>query len=244
MGDPNAPVNPGDSGNGTPPSGPGIPGGSPGMQPLPGQFPANSVMGAGAQGGSTLPPGFNPASMPGMPQFPGQLGNPVNSVNPPDSSGGLPSPQPGTTPGAQPNPLDMINRMLTQPRPNGPPTANPTSGNTIGGGIAGFASKLDADSIMTCADHTNYTEWEFIFDPSKWKGPADPRKTLVGTPAGSGASSGAGNFGLIGGPATPTAVTGQNQGRAQGGMAGGTQGGTQGGTMNGICGMEARPGIQ
>ncbi len=249
--DPNAPVNPGDSGSGTaPPSGPGIPGGSPGIQPLPGQFPINSGMG---QGGGTLPPGFNPGSMPGMPgapgvpgmpQFPGQLGGAANSNNSTDQSGNPPIfPQPGTGPNGQLSPQQLIGNLLTQPRQGGMPTANPTSGNTIGGGIAGFASKLDSDSIMTCADHTNYTEWEFIFDPSKWKGPADPRKTLVGTPAGNNSSSGSnpspmpqpqpssgGQSGL-----QPT-VPGPNQGR--------TPGATQGGNMNGICGMEARPGIQ
>jgi hypothetical protein len=142
----------------------------------------------------------------------------------------------------------MIGRLLTQPRPGGMPTANPNpNGTTFGGGIAGFASKLDADAIMTCADHTNYSEWEFIFDPSKWKGPADPRKTAIGTPAGSLASGGSnpgGGTGLAlpnspgatGGP-TIGSPPGQNQNQ-------GRPGGTQGGNLGTICGMEARPGIQ
>ena len=40
-------------------------------------------------------------------------------------------------------------------------------GDEVGGGIAGFASTAEADSIMIYNDHQNYSEWEFIFDPAK-----------------------------------------------------------------------------
>jgi hypothetical protein len=58
----------------------------------------------------------------------------------------------------------------------------------MGNGMAGVASKLDADSIMVCADHTNYKEWEFIYDPSQWKPPAKPN-TQVGVPIGNSQNS-------------------------------------------------------
>jgi hypothetical protein len=259
-GDPNAPVNPGDPGNAAaPPPGPVLPGGSPGIQPLPGQLPIPPQMGAGP-GGGTLPPGVPPGGIPGLPggppQFPGQPGNPVNPNIPPNSGFGNPSnpsgfspfQQPGAGPGGQLTPQQLIGNLLTQPRPGGMPTANPNpNGSTFGGGIAGFASKLDADSIMTCADHTNYSEWEFIFDPTKWKAPADPRKTVTGTPAGSPASGGSnpgGGTGLFSpnspggaGGQTIGSQPGQNQNQAR-------PGGTQGGNLGNICGMEARPGIQ
>jgi hypothetical protein len=55
----------------------------------------------------------------------------------------------------------------------------------IGGGIAGVASKFDAEGIMVYGDHTNYKEWEFVFDPTKWRPPPNPlaSSTPTGTPA-------------------------------------------------------------
>jgi type II secretory pathway pseudopilin PulG len=138
-----------------------------------------------------LPPG-----VPGAPansQFPGGV-SPYPIV---PGANGLPPgfPQPGTSTNGQPlTPGQLLNTLLTTPRPGGMPTAVPTPGSiAIGGGIAGFASTLDADSIMVCADHSNYKEWEFLFDPSKWKGPANPNTQLGGTPSGSNKPSTAGN---------------------------------------------------
>jgi hypothetical protein len=89
------------------------------------------------------------------------------------------------------SPATLLNNLLTQPRPGGMPTVSGAAGTTgaIGGGIAGFASTVDADSIMVCADHSNYKEWEFIFDPTKWKAPANPNTKLGGTPVGQPAGS-------------------------------------------------------
>ncbi len=53
----------------------------------------------------------------------------------------------------------------------------------MGGGIAGVASNEDEDSIMTYADHTNYSEWEFVFDPTKWHVPPNPNQGTIGTSA-------------------------------------------------------------
>jgi type II secretory pathway pseudopilin PulG len=264
-GDANASGNPGDSGAQP----------APNPLPVPPQTGAGLASGSGNAGqggafGTPMPPGIPP----GQPSYPGQLGAAVNSnvqpnspfVNGPNPNGN-PSffPQPGTTMG-QISPQQLIGNLLTQPRPGGMPTAVPNANSTIGGGIAGVASKLDDDSIMTCGDHTNYAEWEFIFDPSKWKGPADPRKALVGTPAGSGSSSGS-----SAGPGMGTPVGGApgmgapgvgGPGMGAPGMSGpggpgapsfGSSpaanqnrgvGGAQGGNFGTICGMEARPGIQ
>jgi hypothetical protein len=58
----------------------------------------------------------------------------------------------------------MIRNMLTQP------TQRPGLGGTqniIGAGIAGVASKLEAEGIKSYNDRTKYNEWEFIYDPRK-----------------------------------------------------------------------------
>ena len=126
-----------------------------------------------------------------------------------------------------------------------PPQVLQNGSNTIGGGMAGIASKLDADAIMVCGDHTNYAEWEFIFDPTKWKGPADPRKAVIGTPVGSNQNSPLG--GNTQGPnmpqSTPTGMTGPGGGTTPG-VGGTVQPGGSQGSSNATCGMEARPGIQ
>jgi hypothetical protein len=57
----------------------------------------------------------------------------------------------------------MIQRILTTPRPGGLPGAgNP--GQTIGGGIAGVATKYEGDSIKVYKERQKYQEWEFIYD--------------------------------------------------------------------------------
>jgi len=95
-------------------------------------------------------------------------------------------PQPGTTPGTQgPNAAaEMINRILTTPRPGGMPAAG--TGQTMGGGIAGVASNGEGEGVMVYNDRSLYKEWEFIFDPSKVKPLPNPNAvgaTLNGTPA-------------------------------------------------------------
>jgi hypothetical protein len=78
----------------------------------------------------------------------------------------------------------MIQQILTTPRPGGMPGA--TGGPTMGGGIAGFASTADSEGIMVYNDRTNYKEWEFVFDLTKFKNPPNPLNGSnggVGTPA-------------------------------------------------------------
>jgi hypothetical protein len=124
-------------------------------------------------------------------QYPGMPGQPVNS----QYGGVSPTPyqttgSPGSIPGFQqpgmnlsqqnPSAQDMINRAIFGPRPGGAPQIN-TGGALIGGsGIAGFASKADAESIMVYNDRTNYGEWEFVFDPAKVKPPTNPVSGATG----------------------------------------------------------------
>ena len=122
-------------------------------------------------------------------------GVPVNSqmggVSPsygtaPGSNGNPPGfGQPGMTinPQAQNAAAQMIGQILTQPRPGGMPQANTTGVGIMGGGIAGFASTADEDSIMVYNDQTNYSTWEFVFDPNKQKPLANPNGGGIGTPA-------------------------------------------------------------
>ena len=250
---------------------------------------ANSNSGFGMSGGTSSFGGSTSTTAPsGVPGVPGAPANSVYGGSPYQVQG-----QPGAAPTAPPGSVqNMLNSILMQPRPGGAPAgggattgtgmntsniggaptgtpfANPTGmGTSIGGGLAGVASTVDADSIMVCGDHSNYKEWEFIFDPSKWKAPANPNTQLGGTPAGSnnntasslntGSNSGPGgsttgsgpgngpggpgSFGSSGGPGGPGQPgAGQRNTQAQGqsGMPG------QQGNFGNVCGMEARPGAR
>jgi hypothetical protein len=91
-----------------------------------------------------------------------------------------------------------------------PPSLMP--GTTMGGGIAGVASKYDADGIMVINDRTAINEWEFIFDQTKYRAPVNP---VGGTPGQPIAPMGAGG---AGGPAGPgTAPGGMGAGPMTGG---------------------------
>jgi hypothetical protein len=72
--------------------------------------------------------------------------------------------------------LEMINRILTTPRSN-TMQAPGAPGLQIGGGIAGFASMLEAPSIKIYNERQKYNEWEFIYDMKK-------DKRLLGAAAG------------------------------------------------------------
>jgi hypothetical protein len=186
------------SANGLPPGGmPGIPGipGQPGLPGMPGQ-PGASSGGQPAQQPCTVYIGTCPttpavsgqqAGQPGVAGLPPQPGNPMNSQGFGGGSGAVPG-----TPGANTAAANMINNLLTQPRPGGMPTAMP--GATIGGGIAGVASKYEAEGIMVINERTAINEWEYIFDQSKYRAPPNPVSGTVGTPqqpmgAGGGTST-------------------------------------------------------
>jgi uncharacterized membrane protein YgcG len=166
-----------------------------------------SYVGGGTATGTTNnTPNQTGTQFPGQMQYPGQPGPPANSQN----FGGTPAyptapgsqgqpvgfPQPGTTTTGQPNAAaDMIRNILTTPRPGGMPTGT-VGGQTIGGGIAGVASKSEGEGVKVYNDHSNYGEWEFIFDPQKVKQIPNPNAqgagangtpaNQMGTPAGQG----------------------------------------------------------
>lgn len=157
------------------PGAPGVqPGQYPGMQPgqypgmQPGQYP-------GVQPGQPIPgqyPGMQPGQYPGV--QPGQP-MPGQIVPFPQPGGQAPVPfqtyaqqPPGAAPGAAtPNPaLDLIRNLLTSPRQGGPiGTTAQAAGMQLGGGIAGVASKHEAEGIKVYNEKSAYDEWEFIYDP-------------------------------------------------------------------------------
>ena len=138
--------------------------------------------------------------------LPGQAGNPVNPQTGGLSSsfgtaGGAQGISPGLNgqqPGMQMNPAaqtaaaGMIQNILTSPRPGGMPANNP--GTIVGGGIAGVASKFEAEGIMVINDRTAINEWEYIFNISKYLKPGNPLGGGPGTPI-TGAQGNAGGAG-------------------------------------------------
>ena len=64
----------------------------------------------------------------------------------------------------------MLQNLLTQPRPGGLQgitSGQGGQGGIIGGGIAGIASKAEGETIMVYGDRTDFSEWEFIYDPDE-----------------------------------------------------------------------------
>ena len=63
--------------------------------------------------------------------------------------------------------LQAIQNSLFSPRPGGlPGTSAPglAGGEGFGGGVAGVATKLEADSIKIYNERAKYQEWEFLYD--------------------------------------------------------------------------------
>jgi type II secretory pathway pseudopilin PulG len=162
----------------------------PGMEPQPDNQPVEPTLaqenppGSEPQPGAYPQPAMGPGQQPGVPQ-PGQTGPSQPQVVPgvPVMAGGarlFPGgfpPQPVTGAGQQPpapgqpapasNPaLDAIRTMLTTPNPRGLAAIQPSStGPQLGmSGIAGVASKLEAEGIKVYNDRTKYNEWEFLYD--------------------------------------------------------------------------------
>jgi uncharacterized membrane protein YgcG len=133
-------------------------------QTIPGQLPGQPGLAVSSQTGGVLQTQYSTAQ--------GANGQPPGF------------PQPGATPGAPNNAAaDLIRNILTTPRPGGIPQ-QAVGGQVIGGGIAGIASTSEGESVMSYNDHSNYAEWEFIFDPQKVKQIPNPNaQGLAGTPA-------------------------------------------------------------
>jgi len=199
---------PGSAGN---PGFPGFPGQLPGQPVTTGQpaFPGSNPgtnTGASGQGGNAGDSGSSVGSYGSTVGYSspptgtaGQYGTPGSQYGAASSQSGPNAPNgpnaantqngmPGA--GLAPNSAaaGMLNNLLMGPRPGGSPVSQ--TGTTVGGGMAGVASKMDADGIMEYNDRTNYKEWEFIYDPTKDRPRQDPRNMLVGSQAGTPAGSG------------------------------------------------------
>lgn len=97
-------------------------------------------------------------------------------------------------PQAQAAASNLIQGLLTQPRPGGAQGLPQAAGGVMGSGIAGVASKAKGDSIMVYYDQTNYADWEFLYDPMKFAVPPNPNTSSAGgTPASQMGSSAAGS---------------------------------------------------
>jgi hypothetical protein len=209
---------------------------NPGGNPLPASgpvmvLPDGRIVPATTTG---IPAPTNPA--PGSSGQQGQPGQPVPTGQIPAGFQNTPN-APG---GANPNAANLINQILTTPRPGGlngtggfQPTdpsqagsagafggainglpANNTGtalpqtmgGSTVGGGIAGVASKMEQEGIKTYNTRTAYNEWEFVYDMSKdttrtgGMTPPQPQPANTGTPFGTQPNQ----------PAQPTAPPPQN----------------------------------
>jgi hypothetical protein len=195
---------PGQPGGANLPGMPGMPGvaGLPGVTGAPGMAGSSSTgqtqtctayiggCATTASGGTSGQPG----GMPGVPPQPGSpassaLAGAINS-GVAAAGGGMGSyGQPGfqANPQAQTAAAGMINSLLTTPRPGGMPTGMP--GATIGGGIAGVASKYEAEGIMVVNDRTAINEWEYIFDMTKYRAPPNPVGGTPGQPVAPANSS-------------------------------------------------------
>jgi hypothetical protein len=146
-------------------------------------------------------PGFNPGQ-PGFSQ-PGQ-NQPVQPVqNQPVFPGATSYPAQQASAGAAApsnQALNLINQLLTTPRQPppgiGPATATAANNNqTIGGGIAGVASTFTGPTIKTYLDHSQYQEWEFIFQVQQQGLPGQPG---AANPLGAPGANGANPTGTIG----------------------------------------------
>jgi hypothetical protein len=62
-------------------------------------------------------------------------------------------------------------------------------GQTVGGGIAGVASKLEQDGIKLYKDRTPYNEWEFVYDITKDTSRAGAAQAQAGTQAAGAGTS-------------------------------------------------------
>lgn len=155
-----------------------------GGQPVPGQtLPGQGLSGQfgqltgpnGFPGGGQLPsglgvqPGVDPNQAGfGQPGFNSQPGQPLQNGYP----NGFQN-QPNGPPGGAAN---LINQILTTPRPGGlngtagntgTPAGQGLGGQTIGGGFAGVASKYEQEGIKVYRERTSYHEWEFVYDMTK-----------------------------------------------------------------------------
>ena len=80
--------------------------------------------------------------------------------------------QPGQTTGAG-GPAQMINNLLTQPRPGGMPQGV-GGGAMVMGGLAGVASTYKGHAIRRYNEQDEYQKWEFFYDTTSDYGSKTP----------------------------------------------------------------------
>jgi hypothetical protein len=145
---------------------------APGGSPLPGQIGTPRVQ---------PPPGAFQTTPNGPAAPNGDAANLINQILTTPRPGGL-NGQGGFTPNdpnnPQGNPGGAANGGFNNGGLNGAPNNTGVSagtglgGTTVGGGIAGVASKMEQDGIKLYNDRTAYNEWEFVYDMTK-----DPSRT-------------------------------------------------------------------
>jgi hypothetical protein len=176
--------------NGLPGMTPG--GGLPGMPPIPGQPGAAANNAANANNANNANNSASQSSVSGNGGFgssvSGNGGYAATSTTPTQAQNaaagapptGTQSPyptnpaqyQPNTAnfgqPGQQTTAANMINNLLTSPRPGGAPAGVMGNGvSTIGGGLAGVASTYKGKGVKRYNDQEDYDKWEFYYDLSK-----------------------------------------------------------------------------
>jgi hypothetical protein len=136
----------------------------PGNQPAPpGGIGLQSGFGQpGQQGQPNLPPGFQ--SQPNVPS--GGAANLINQILT------TPRPQPGQGGDLTNTGFAGLGAQGAGTSNTGTPLGQGLGGSTIGGGIAGVASKIEREGIKKYNDRTAYNEWEFVYDMTK-----DPART-------------------------------------------------------------------
>jgi hypothetical protein len=194
--------------NGQPvPNVPGtVPGQPPNPQPgIPGQFqPGANGFPNGMPPGFQPPgqpfPGQSPFPGQPFPGMPGQVGGAPGQPQggPPTAAGNLigqllTTPRPGGLNGlggvqqgaTDPNAIANQNAnglgtaVGTLSSPTGTATPTPAAGQTIGGGMAGVASKREQEGIKIYKEQKSYHKWEFVYDITK-----DPARTGGAVPQG------------------------------------------------------------
>jgi hypothetical protein len=117
------------------------------------QYPGQQYPGQPLPGQQTF---VQPSPVPqsAVPQLPGQ---------PPPNQGQFNPNNPGAAGAANPG-LNIINQLLTTPRPAPSGIGTATNNNqVVGGGIAGVASTFTGATIKSYGGRTDYSEWEFIY---------------------------------------------------------------------------------
>jgi hypothetical protein len=156
-------------------------------------IPAAPTTGQPGQISGQVPGQTVPGQLPGQapPQFAGNYGQPGSPLQPGQAPPGGFQNQPNVA--ANGNAANLINQILTTPRPGGlngnnggftpgdgsgsingnlaPNTGvsagQGMGGTVVGGGIAGVASKQEQDGIKLYNERSAYNEWEFVYDMSK-----------------------------------------------------------------------------